>query len=83
MGAHKLMHHRFESALKFPTLQASSVIVTACGNFVLIGYSSGHVDVYNLQSGIHRGSFGDELAHSGSVRGVVVDSLNQVLQSGS
>lgn len=25
----------------------------------MIGYSSGHVDKYNLQSGIHRGSIGD------------------------
>lgn len=25
----------------------------------MIGYSSGHVDVYNLQSGLHRGSYGD------------------------
>ena len=26
-----------------------------CGNFVFIGYNSGHVDKFNIQSGIHRG----------------------------
>ncbi len=35
-----------------------SLTVTGCGNFVLIGYSSGHVDKFNIQSGIHRGSYG-------------------------
>ena len=35
------------------------VDITSCGNFGVIGYSSGHVDMYNLQSGIHRGSYGD------------------------
>jgi len=79
MGAHKLLHNRFESALKFPTLQATSLVLTSCGNFVILGYSSGHVDVFNLQSGLHRGCFGEPVAHSGSVRGIVVDALNQVV----
>lgn len=35
------------------------VDISSCGNFCIIGYSSGHVDKYNLQSGIHRGSIGD------------------------
>jgi hypothetical protein len=26
---------------------------------VVIGYSSGHVDKYNLQSGLHRGTYGE------------------------
>lgn len=36
-----------------------AVDITSCGNFALIGWSSGHLDVYNLQSGIHRGHYGD------------------------
>lgn len=34
--------------------------ITSCGNFAVIGLSSGTVDVYNMQSGIHRGSFGKD-----------------------
>lgn len=34
--------------------------ITSCGNFAIIGLSSGTVDVYNMQSGIHRGSFGND-----------------------
>ncbi|KAH3731188.1 hypothetical protein DPMN_057196, partial [Dreissena polymorpha] len=54
------------------------VEITSCGNFGLIGYSSGHVDVYNMQSGIHRGCYGKDKAHECCVQGVVVDGLNQV-----
>lgn len=55
-----------------------AVDITSCGNFAVIGLSSGTVDVYNMQSGIHRGSFGKDQAHKGSVRGVAVDGLNQL-----
>ena len=34
------------------------VDITSCGNFAVIGYSTGHVDVYNMQSGLHRGTYG-------------------------
>ena len=37
-----------------------SLTITSCGNFGLVGYSSGHVDVFNLQSGLYRGSYGKE-----------------------
>lgn len=37
-----------------------AVDITSCGNFAVIGLSSGTVDVYNMQSGIHRGSFGKD-----------------------
>lgn len=36
---------------------ASSVVVTACGNFTLIGYSNGFVTKFNMQSGFVRGTF--------------------------
>ncbi|KAH8035607.1 hypothetical protein HPB51_007842 [Rhipicephalus microplus] len=62
--------------MRFP-LQCVSL--SACGNFVTIGYSSGHVDRFNIQSGIHRMTYGKELAHEGSVRGVASDALNQVV----
>ncbi|XP_060917338.1 WD repeat-containing protein 36 [Labrus mixtus] len=64
---------------------ATAVSITSCGNFALIGSSCGRVDVYNLQSGMHRGCYGDNAkAHSGVVRGVATDTLNQLtLTSGS
>ncbi|XP_013888907.1 WD repeat-containing protein 36 [Austrofundulus limnaeus] len=61
---------------------ATAVDITSCGNFAVIGSSCGRVDVYNLQSGLHRGCFGDqETAHSGVVRGVATDMLNQLTLS--
>ncbi|XP_035583712.1 WD repeat-containing protein 36 isoform X2 [Zalophus californianus] len=64
--------------LKKDDITATAVDITSCGNFAVIGLSSGTVDVYNMQSGIHRGSFGEDQAHKGSVRGVAVDGLNQL-----
>ncbi|XP_029941250.1 WD repeat-containing protein 36-like [Salarias fasciatus] len=61
---------------------ATAVDITSCGNFAVVGLSSGRVDVYNLQSGLHRGCYGDEeKAHSGAVRGVATDTLNQLTVS--
>uniref|UniRef100_A0A4W6CQ21 WD repeat domain 36 n=1 Tax=Lates calcarifer TaxID=8187 RepID=A0A4W6CQ21_LATCA len=64
---------------------ATAVDITSCGNFAVIGSSCGRVDVYNLQSGLHRGCYGDdEKAHRGVVRGVATDTLNQLtLTAGS
>lgn len=64
---------------------ATAVDITSCGNFAVIGQSCGRVDVYNLQSGLHRGCYGDDdKAHSGAVRGVATDTLNQLtLTAGS
>jgi len=63
------------------------VCVTACGNFAVIGYDSGHVDRFNMQSGLHRASYSlpqDKLPQphlpfsSNPVRGVASHMLNQV-----
>ena len=34
------------------------VTLTGCGNFAILGMSSGHIEVFNVQSGIHRGEIG-------------------------
>ncbi len=34
------------------------MVISGCGHFVVLGMSSGHVEVFNIQSGIHRGEFG-------------------------
>jgi hypothetical protein len=36
---------------------ATAVAVSCCGNFALVGNDAGRVDRYNLQSGIHRGTY--------------------------
>ncbi|TNN24993.1 WD repeat-containing protein 36 [Liparis tanakae] len=67
------------------TAVATAVDITSCGNFAVIGSSCGRVDAYNLQSGQHRGCYGnDGKAHGGAVRGVATDTLNQLtLSAGS
>lgn len=37
-----------------------AVDITSCGNFAVIALSSGHIDVYNMQSGFHRGHYGED-----------------------
>ncbi|KAI3362543.1 hypothetical protein L3Q82_012817, partial [Scortum barcoo] len=74
MGAHHL-----QPPVPCRDAIATSVDITSCGNFAVIGLSCGRVDVYNLQSGLHRGCYGDdEKAHSGAVRGIATDTLNQL-----
>ncbi|XP_014271502.1 WD repeat-containing protein 36 [Halyomorpha halys] len=83
MGSHKLLPERLQHRTRVTITDiATSVYVTNCGNFVVIGYSSGHVDRFNIQSGIHRCTYGNKSAHKGSVRGVAVDALNQIVLSG-
>ena len=80
MGELQLLHQRFREDVKLKKMtSASCLTLTSCGNFVLIGYTSGHVDRFNIQSGIHRGSYnhGDKPAHKHPVRGVATDGLNQ------
>jgi len=84
MGELQLLHDRFKQDMSLRSAVATCLCLTACGNFVLLGYSSGHVDRFNIQSGIHRGTYnhGKHQAHKNSVRGVVTDSLNQQTVTG-
>ena len=43
---------------------ATSVCVSLCGNFCIVGSKGGAVHKYNLQSGIHRGTYPQGLASS-------------------
>ncbi|XP_063887583.1 WD repeat-containing protein 36-like [Scylla paramamosain] len=81
MGEHKLLHERFKEK-DWSGVMATCLDLTICGNFVIIGYSSGHMDKYNIQSGLLRGTYGDPFAHEGSVSGLVTDGLNQYVVSG-
>uniref|UniRef100_A0A674BFB8 WD repeat domain 36 n=1 Tax=Salmo trutta TaxID=8032 RepID=A0A674BFB8_SALTR len=80
MGAHRLEPQCFNKNRAL-NVHAMAVGITSCGNFVVVGLSSGHIDVYNMQSSMHRGQYGEDKAHKGPVRGVSVDGLNQLIIS--
>ncbi|XP_017774873.1 PREDICTED: WD repeat-containing protein 36 [Nicrophorus vespilloides] len=61
---------------------ATAISLSHCGNFVLIGYNSGYVQRFNVQSGLFRASYGKPKAHKSFVRGVCCDILNQVVMTG-
>jgi U3 small nucleolar RNA-associated protein 21 len=83
MGDLKLLPERLSNETRATlNVVASSICLTNCGNFVVVGYSSGHTDRFNIQSGIHRCGYGQPSAHKGSVRGVIVDPLNQLVITG-
>ncbi|XP_041915856.1 WD repeat-containing protein 36 [Alosa sapidissima] len=77
MGAHKLEPDRFHHNRAL-NVHATAVDISSCGNFVVVAVSTGHIDTYNLQSGLHRGQYGKDKAHAGPVRGVAIDGLNQL-----
>lgn len=64
-----------------------SVSISSCGNFTLLGTIEGEIEKFNIQSGIHRGTYVDSAlitrAHNGSVQGVKCDSSNSFLVSAS
>ncbi|KAE8697073.1 hypothetical protein F3Y22_tig00110634pilonHSYRG00095 [Hibiscus syriacus] len=58
--------------------------ISACGNFAILGTAGGWIEIFNLQSGISRGSYLDrpkESAHDGEVIGVACDSTNTLMIS--
>lgn len=81
MGDLKLLPEKFKEKNRkdFRTV-ASSLIMSHCGNFVLIGYSSGDIERFNIQSGIHRVSYGNP-GHTSEVRALWSDNLNQIVIS--
>eukprot|EP00037_Helgoeca_nana_P000952 m.24549 g.24549 ORF g.24549 m.24549 type:complete len:919 (+) comp11276_c0_seq1:225-2981(+) len=74
LGSHKLEPKTHGG----PPREAKSVAMSACGNFAIVGYSTGHVEKFNVQSGLHRGSFGKR-AHTAAVRAVACDALNRIV----
>ncbi|XP_066599159.1 WD repeat-containing protein 36-like [Prorops nasuta] len=61
---------------------ATALCITKCGSFIIIGYNTGHIDRFNMQSGIHRASYGNENgAHRGIVSGLTTDCVNQTIIS--
>jgi U3 small nucleolar RNA-associated protein 21 len=72
-----------------------SVCITACGNFGLVGSSTGSIQMWNVQSGIRRKTFDvgpvpneadwrwKEKARGRGISGLVTDSLNKWLVAGT
>ncbi|CAG8567238.1 8534_t:CDS:10 [Acaulospora morrowiae] len=60
-----------------------AVNISACGNFCFIGSSSGAIEMYNMQSGIHRKTFAGEEKHTKAISGLASDSNNRILISSS
>ncbi|XP_040573506.1 WD repeat-containing protein 36 [Lepeophtheirus salmonis] len=81
MNEKKLLHPRFLEDADLRSTKATSLCLSVCGNFVLIGYESGHVDRFNLQSALHRG--GIKAYEKQRVRSLVTDGLNQRLITAS
>ncbi|KAI7864698.1 Utp21 specific WD40 associated putative domain-containing protein [Spinellus fusiger] len=57
--------------------------ISACGNFILAGCASGQVEMFNLQSGAHRKTFGGSDGHKKTITGVASDHTNRRLISAS
>ncbi|GLI63849.1 hypothetical protein VaNZ11_006952 [Volvox africanus] len=55
-GEHILMPP-LEELSGCPAAAVTSVALSRCGNFGIVGSASGRLDRYNMQSGIHRGAF--------------------------
>ncbi|CAF4154226.1 unnamed protein product [Rotaria sp. Silwood2] len=57
---HRFEHERFATKVYHNVeVIATCCDISPCGNFCVIGYSTGHIDMFNMQSGLHRGSFDD------------------------
>ncbi|KAI8805203.1 Utp21 specific WD40 associated putative domain-containing protein [Cladochytrium replicatum] len=61
-----------------------AVGISVCGNFGFVGSAAGQVDMYNMQSGLHRRTFGRAGGgHTKAVVGICCDNLNRVLTTAS
>ncbi|EDV23009.1 uncharacterized protein TRIADDRAFT_27735 [Trichoplax adhaerens] len=61
---------------------ATAVTITSCGNFAIVGLSTGYVNKFNIQSGQYRGSYGNPKAHADSVQCILNDACNRHLITG-
>ncbi|KAL1936765.1 hypothetical protein VTP01DRAFT_899 [Rhizomucor pusillus] len=75
IGAHTLISQD-KSAIKVTN-------ISACGNFGFIGTTSGQIDMFNLQSGLYRKSFGGANGHKKAITGLASDNANRRLISAS
>ncbi|KAH8273098.1 hypothetical protein KR018_000653 [Drosophila ironensis] len=82
MGEHRLVPRQFQNRHRIDFLsETTCIVLTHCGNFVIIGYNTGDIERFNIQSGLHRCSYGSP-GHQKAVRGLASDNLNQTVISG-
>lgn len=82
MGEHVIVQPTFPKH----GVHVTSLCLTGCGNYVIIGFSNGLIFKYNMQSGQFRQTYEtpdltDHRAHDGSVTGVAVDGIDVMLIS--
>jgi U3 small nucleolar RNA-associated protein 21 len=68
---------------KLRNIKVTSVAVSQCGNFGVLGHQNGMIQKFNLQSGIDRGTFTaeEDTIHTKEVTGLGLDMLNHHLVS--
>lgn len=49
-------------------LSVQCVTITSCGNYAVVGMTSGHIELFNMQSGLHRGELGRPRGGCGLLR---------------
>jgi U3 small nucleolar RNA-associated protein 21 len=66
-------------------LLGKSVAISSCGTFALVGSAGGSVDMFNLQSGIHRQRFPSRITstQAKNLRPVQLDALESIGESRS
>ncbi|KAI9595640.1 Utp21 specific WD40 associated putative domain-containing protein [Syncephalis fuscata] len=72
--------HRFQTR---DQSSIKSVTLSACGNFVFFGLTSGAIEMYNTQSGIFRRALTGDHGHKKSVTSIASDSINHSIYSTS
>lgn len=80
MGEHMILQPTFHKH----GVTVTSICITGCGNYVVIGFSNGLIFKYNMQSGLFRqtyetGDLSEHRAHDGAVTGVLVDGIDVML----
>lgn len=63
---------RYERSSTYETRHTNktiqSVAISQCGTFALVGSAGGNIDVFNMQSGLHRQSFPSKLSKSRNLK---------------
>ena len=65
---------------KLQEAKITSVIVSNCGNFGILGYENGLIQKFNMQSGLDKGLYSGQV-HLKEVSGLGIDILNHYLVS--
>jgi len=90
LGEHVLSPPPKELLNSSPPSPVTAVCLSRCGNFGFVGSASGRMDRYNMQSGLHRGTYcrqgpdnGASIlsAADGAIYGLASDACNRLVAS--